>query len=118
MRLLFGVLALLVFCTTAACSSNPPPDTVTPTPSETPEVETGPDVVSGVGTIRYFDFEGGFYGLVADDGTRYDALNLDEAFHQDSLRVRFRARLRTGIMTIRQWGKPVDILEMTRLDGQ
>ena len=111
----FAVFAFVVLCATAACSTNPPPDTVTPTPSETPEAEASPDLVVGVGTITFFDLEGGFYGLVADDGARYDPLNLDEAFRQDGLRVRFRAKLRTGVMTIRQWGKPVEIQEMSRL---
>ena len=113
---LFTVFAFVVLLAASACSTKPPPETVTPPPSETPEAAPAPDVASGVGTIQFFDLEGGFYGLVADDGARYDPLNLDEAFQQDGLRVRFRARLRTGVMTIRQWGKPVEILEMARLD--
>ncbi|WP_157199887.1 hypothetical protein [Methanogenium cariaci] len=30
-----------------------------------------PDAVSGTGTVVYNDLEGGFYGIVTDDGTRY-----------------------------------------------
>lgn len=114
----FAVFTLIVLGTTAACSTNPPPETVTPMPPETPDAATAQGHVSGVGTITFFDLEGGFYGLVGDDGARYDPMNLDEAFRQDSLRVRFRARLRTGVMTIRQWGKPVEILEIARLDDR
>ncbi len=112
----FAVCAFVALLAATACSTNPPPETVTP-PSETPD-DAAPGQVAGVGTIQFFDLEGGFYGLVADDGARYDPLNLDEAFQQDGLRVRFRARLRTGVLTIRQWGKPVEILEMARLDGE
>ena len=117
MRLSFGILTLVVLLAATGCSTNPPPETMTATPSETSDAETTPGLVSGVGTITFFDLEGGFYGLVADDGAKYDPLNLDAAFRQDGLRVRFRAQLRTGVMTIRQWGKPVEIQEMSRLDG-
>ncbi len=112
MRRTLGLLALVVLATTG-CSTKPPAEEVTPTPL----VESSEkDLVSGVGMILYQDLEGGFYGLVADDGATYDPLNLDEAFKQDSLRVRFRARRRTVVMTIRMWGQPVEILDMTRID--
>ncbi len=116
MRPLLALLTLVVLLAAPGCSTNPPPETMTPAPAETPDDTPAPGLVSGVGTITFFDLEGGFYGLVADDGARYDPLNLDDAFKQDGLRVRFSARLRTGIMTIRQWGKPVEIQEMSRLD--
>ena len=111
------LLICIVLMTAAGCSTNPPPEEVARTaPDEEAETPAPPGQVQGVGTITYFDLEGGFYGLVADDGARYDPMNLDEAFKEDGLRVRFRARLRTGVMTIRQWGKPVEVLEMARLD--
>ena len=114
MRLVLGFLALAMLATTS-CSTKPPPEDAAPAPPAESSDET---VINGVGTIRYQDLEGGFYGLVADDGARYDPLNLDEAFRQDSLRVRFRVRRRTGVMTIRMWGQPVEILEMTPLKDE
>ena len=112
MRLILGLLALVLLVTTG-CSTKPPAEDVTPTP---PPESSDENLVSGVGTIIYQDLEGGFFGLVADDGAKYDPLNLDEAFKHDSLRVRFRALRRTGVMTIRMWGQPVEILDMTRID--
>ncbi len=108
MRRTLGLLALMVLVTTG-CSTKPPD--VTPPPESSDE-----NLVSGLGMILYQDLEGGFFGLVADDGAKYDPLNLDEAFKHDSLRVRFRALRRTGVMTIRMWGQPVEILDMTRID--
>jgi hypothetical protein len=108
-----GLLAFVSLLLAAGCSPKPAAETVTPTPSP---ASTDKDLVSGVGTIAYQDLEGGFYGLVADDGTRYDPLNLDEAFQQDSLRVRFRVRPRPDVMTIRMWGQPVEVLDLARLD--
>ena len=73
------------------------------------------DVVNGVGTIIFVDLEGGFYGLVAEDGTNYNPLNLGDAFKEESLRVRFRGVLRPDVMTTRMWGRNLEILEMLRV---
>lgn len=75
----------------------------------------GPDpaaIVSAVGRIVYVDLEGGFYGIEAEDGTKYNPLNLEEAFQEDGLRVRFRGVLRPDVMTIRMWGQNLEIEDM------
>ena len=36
----------------------------------------GKDIVEGSGTITYINLEGGFYGIVADDGEHYVPINL------------------------------------------
>ncbi len=108
------LLALSGILSMAGCAPRPSnaPQTGLPPPLEEDAGPNPANVVSGVGMIVYLDFEGGFYGLVADDGARYDPLNLDETFKKDSLRVRFRAEKRTDVMTTRMWGRPVHILEM------
>lgn len=117
-RLLFLILLM------AGCS-RPAPEVARTTPNdvadpgELVESDDGPDpanIVSGVGTIVYVDLEGGFYGLVAEDGTKYNPLNLEEAFKQDSLRVRFRGEKKTDVMTTRMWGTNLQILDMLTLD--
>ena len=85
-------------------------------PRATPEDPDPADIVSGVGHIIYNDLEGGFYGLVADDGSRYNPINLEDAFKQDSLRVRFRAVKRPGTVTIQMWGETVEILDMLTVE--
>lgn len=73
------------------------------------------DVISSTGTVRYIDLEGGFYGIVADDSTRYLPNELDAAFQQDGLRVRFRAQVREGVVTMQMWGQPVRLLDVVAL---
>jgi len=75
-------------------------------------------LIRGTGMIRYMELEGGFYGLIADTGQRYDVFDLAESFQQDSLRVRFGVRIRRGVMSIRMWGQPAEVVEMARLDDQ
>ena len=67
------------------------------------------------GTIQYIDLEGGFYGLLADDGEKYLPLNLDAAYEEDGLRVRFAMEKAEGVMTIQQWGTPIRITAIERL---
>ena len=69
-----------------------------------------------LGTIRYLELEGGFYGIVGEDGKNYLPLNLDEAFEQDSLQVRFTYQRREGVMTIAMWGQAVDITSIERVE--
>jgi len=72
-------------------------------------------LITAKGTVRYLDLEGGFYGIVADDGTHYDpGESLPEEFRRDGLRVRFTARPKEGV-TIRMWGKLVEIEKIERI---
>ena len=89
-------------------------DTSEPEPSNEADPEPQ-NVISGVGTIRHIELEGGFYGIVADDSTRYNPTELSEAFRTDGMRVRFRLQIRDDVMTTQMWGRPVRVLEMERL---
>ncbi len=70
-----------------------------------------------LGTIQYLEFEGGFYGIVADNGNNYLPINLGDDYKQDSLRVRFTMRARNDVMTIAMWGQPVEIVQIERLSS-
>ena len=73
------------------------------------------EVISAVGTVRYIELEGGFYGIVADDSTRYLPDSLDAQFREDGLRVRFRAERQDDVLTAQMWGQPVHITDIARL---
>lgn len=75
-------------------------------------------VVSGTGTVQYVELEGGFYGLVDDDSTRYLPQNLAEEYRQDGLRVRFRAVEQDSMATMQMWGTPVEMLDIMPLNDQ
>ena len=64
------------------------------------------------GTIKYLKFEGGFYGIIGDDGNHYKPIKLAEEFKKDGLKVRIEARERKGIISIHMWGKNVEILKI------
>lgn len=74
---------------------------------------TDPNAVSGSGTVVYQNLEGGFYGIIADDGTPYLPLNLPDEFAQDNLSVTFTGVVKEDVMTIQQWGTPLEITEIS-----
>jgi inhibitor of cysteine peptidase len=75
-------------------------------------------VVEGTGTIVYNDFEGGFYGIVADSFIpgypikNLDPINLPQEYMEDGLRVWFKVQLRPYLISFHIWGILVEILEM------
>ena len=71
-------------------------------------------VIQGIGTIRYVDVEGGFYGIVDTSGTKYDPTPLADRFQEDGLRVRFEVTEK-DVLTTRMWGTPVEVLHMERV---
>ncbi len=73
------------------------------------------DILEGTGTVQYIELEGGFYGIVGDDGRQYDPVDLDDAFKEDGLRVHFRARAVEDMASIRMWGTIVNLVSIERI---
>ncbi|QYJ90501.1 hypothetical protein [Shewanella halotolerans] len=73
------------------------------------------------GTVRYFNLEGGFWGIVADDGRHILPQNLPQEYRKDGLRLSFKAQEVKDMMTIQQWGilsKLSDIEVIGRVDSK
>lgn len=68
------------------------------------------------GTVRYLELEGGFYGLVADDGRRYDPINLPAEYKKDGLRVKFAIREKKGVVSFHMWGRIVEVIKIQKVD--
>jgi len=74
------------------------------------------DIVTGIGTIEFVGLEGGFYGIVGDDGKRYDPMNLGQQFREDGLRIRFEAKIRKDVASFHMWGTIVEITKIEKLE--
>lgn len=66
------------------------------------------------GTVRYLEVEGGFYGLISDDGTRYDPINLPAEYKKNGLRVKFAVREKKDVMSFHMWGKIVEVIKIEK----
>ena len=76
------------------------------------------DAVSGTGTITFLGFEGGFYGIISDDGKHYDPINLEKRFQVDGSRVRFKLKIMEGYLGFHMWGAIVQIIHIEQLPMQ
>ena len=67
------------------------------------------------GTIKYVKLEGGFYGIISDNGQELDPVNLKDEFKKDGLRVKFVYSLKKGVANIHQWGKTIEIISIRKI---
>ena len=74
------------------------------------------NVVREIGTVVWLNLEGGFWGIIGDDGEHYDPINLNIEFRCEDLRVYFEAEIRTDLVSFHMWGKIVEILKIQKLE--
>ncbi|MFB2641039.1 hypothetical protein ACE02D_01890 [Shewanella bicestrii] len=117
--------------TSAAQTDTPPKETsegktVTVDKRDTPQLHTSTDKgfikpsispqgegVMLQGTVRYMNLEGGFWGIIADNGQKILPKNLPQDYRKDGLRLSFTAQEITGMMTIQQWGTLSSLSDIT-----
>ena len=85
---------------------NEPPSTDIPTvpPADTFEIQ---------GTVAYKNIEGGFFAIDADDGKKYDPINLAEQFRKDGLKVKVTARLKPDAFSFHMYGSIIEVVNIT-----
>ncbi|HHC73315.1 MAG TPA: hypothetical protein ENK54_10495 [Thiotrichales bacterium] len=76
---------------------------------------TYPEVLEIRGTLKRIPLEGGFWGIVADDGARYRPGDLPAELMRDGLRVEGRVQPLHGMVGIQMWGIPVKVIELRPL---
>ncbi len=75
----------------------------------------GEGLLEFVGTVRWRELEGGFYAIDADDGRKFEPLNLPRDFRVDGVRVRVTAKPRPDMASIHMYGTIVEIIRISRL---
>lgn len=73
--------------------------------------------IKATGTIKHQGLEGGFWGIVGDDGKNYDPANLAPEFQQEGLKVSFEAETSPNQMSTHMWGTIVDIKSIKKEGG-
>lgn len=97
--ILFFLLLFTVFCRTGfAAQPTPPPATFHLT-----------------GQVYYGNLEGGFYGIIGDDGMKYQPTNLPRKFKKEGLNLKFDAKSRDNMMSDFQWGALVELSNVSEL---
>lgn len=63
------------------------------------------------GTVKYFDLEGGFFGIVTDKGQKFLPQGLSREMLTDGAVIEFSGQMIKGMMTIQQWGTPFKVTD-------
>ena len=76
---------------------------------------TDPTTNYTIGTVKHLTFEGGFYGIVTDDGKSLDPLNLSKEFQTDGKRILFKYIEKSDMASFHMWGEIIEIIEIKEL---
>ena len=66
------------------------------------------------GVVKYFDIEGGFYGIIGDDGKNYLPINLSSEFKVEGLKIKFTYKEIKDSVNIHMWGTPIEIIKIEK----
>jgi|GEM_PF-1397272 len=83
-----------------------------PASTTSPPAEAAPAEETVRGTLRHFDLEGGFWGIVSDAGERLRVVGPAGATWRDGTRVVARVRRLPPGPSLQQWGEPVEVVNL------
>lgn len=63
-------------------------------------------------TVRYYDFEGGFYGLITESGDKLLPINLTKKYQLSGTKLKVKGEIIKDMMTIQQWGQAFRIADV------
>jgi hypothetical protein len=67
------------------------------------------------GTVRYIVSDG-TYGILGENGKKYQPIRLSQEYRHDGLAVVFDAKIRDDLIGARMWGTAVEITQIMKLD--
>ncbi len=89
--------------------------TYTPVPENISPADNSSSEITGTGTVLYQDLEGGFYGIIADDGRQYLPVSLPEELKENGTLVTFVFRPEQDTASIFMWGEHVQIVSISKI---
>lgn len=74
-------------------------------------------LISGKGTVRFMEIEGGFWAIIGDDGGKYEIFDsfFPEGFQVNGLRVQFSGYRLGGRSPFHMWGKYIVLIDISKL---
>jgi inhibitor of cysteine peptidase len=73
------------------------------------------ELYSSVGTVKYIGLEGGFWGIIGDDGKKYDPINLPDEFKAEDLKVYFEYKIAEDQISFHMWGQLIEITKIRKI---
>jgi uncharacterized protein YidB (DUF937 family) len=73
------------------------------------------DAIVVTGTVKQVEAEGGFWGIVGDDGKQYEVVNLQDEFKKQGLRVKVVGKVNPDQVSYHMWGIRVDAFTVEKI---
>jgi hypothetical protein len=73
------------------------------------------EYIEAQGTITYVGLEGGFWGIMTEDGRKFDPVDLPDKFKKNGLKVRVKLRPRDDLAGTHMWGQMVEVVEIAEV---
>jgi hypothetical protein len=71
--------------------------------------------IQATGEISYVVTEDGLYGIIGDDGKKYQPINLPQELRKNGLAVKFNADIRDDLFSAITWGTTIKINKIEKL---
>lgn len=113
--LLFLRLLLLLFfmaCTSSCAEKNTIEDKKAMGMSEQTPLKTSIKQPWQQVSVKFLNFEGGFYGLVSEKGVKLLPMNLPLKYQIDGTILRVKGQAIKDMITIQQWGEPFELSDI------
>jgi inhibitor of cysteine peptidase len=79
-------------------------------------ISSDSEIKTAHGTVKYISIEGGFYGIITDDGEHLDPVNLTEEYKVDGKKIRLDYSLTEEQVSFHMWGKLIVIKSIMSID--
>ena len=79
------------------------------------QLASPPNTYHLTGQIYYANIEGGFYGIIGDDGIKYQPTNLPRKFRKEGLSIKFDAQNKGNMLSAFQWGTIVEVSNISEI---
>ncbi|MBT8229590.1 MAG: hypothetical protein KJO50_04975 [Bacteroidia bacterium] len=67
------------------------------------------------GTAKYFNLEGGFWGIVGDDNNNYQPIQMPEQLKTQGRKLECTIEILQDVFTIAMWGTPCKVISFCTL---
>lgn len=74
-----------------------------------------PNTIHLTGHVEYLNIQGGFFGIIGDDGQKYQPTNLPPKVRTNGLPIKFNATINDNIVSSFMWGTIVDVSDVAPL---
>lgn len=68
------------------------------------------------GTVHYQELGTGFWGIVGEDGSKWQPSNMPDTLQKEGIKVNIKAKEQKGAVSIFMWGTSIKIIDYSAIN--